>query len=142
MKDVRKVKSMQRIAATVLAVFALSLLTTVSPSSAQAQGDCPYYHYCVWVDAGQSWPYCSWVGNDADYWNDWCQSSGGNEYLAADSVTSYQNYGAPAEFDSVRSFKEEWGAGDLTWFASRGERVGWVGSAGNDDAESHFWYNG
>jgi len=133
---------MPRIAATVLAVFALLLSTTVDPYPAQAEGDCPYYHYCVWVDANFAWPYCHWEGNDGNYWNNWCESSGGNEHLAADAITSYHNNGAPAEFDSIRSFEQEWASGDLTWYAPRGDRVNWVGPIENDDAESHYWYNG
>jgi hypothetical protein len=133
---------MQRIAAAVLAVFALSLLTTISPRPAQAQDDCPYNHYCVWVDANLAWPSCDWEGNDGNYWNNWCESGGGNEHLAANAVTSYFNNGVPAEFDAIRSYKEEWAGGDLTWYAPRGDRVSWVGSIKNDDAESHYWYNG
>lgn len=133
---------MRRIVATVLAVFALLQLTTVDPQPAQAQGDCPYYHYCVWVDANFTWPSCSWVTNDGDYWNDWCESSGGNEHLAANAVTSYHNNNVPSEFDTIRSFKEKWAAGDLTWYAPRGERVSWVGTVENDQADSHYWYNG
>jgi hypothetical protein len=133
---------MRRIAATVLAVFALLLLTAVSPHPARAQGGCPYNHYCVWVDANFTWPQCHWESNDGNYANDWCESSGGNEHLAANAVTSYHNNGVPAEFDSIRSFQEAWATGDLTWYAPRGDRVTWAGDFENDDAESHYWYNG
>ena len=133
---------MRRTAAVALAVLTLLLSTAVSAHPAQAQGDCPYNQYCVWVDANYAWPYCHWEDNDGNYWNDWCQSSGGNEHLAANAVTSYVNNGIPAEFDSIRSFQQEWASGDLTWYAPRGYSASWVGVVENDDAESHYWYNG
>jgi hypothetical protein len=133
---------MQRTAATALAAFALLLFITVNPHPAQAQGDCPYYHYCIWIDANSTWPYCHWEGNDGNYADDWCESSGGNEHLAANAATSYHNNNAPTEFDSIRSFKEAWAAGDLTWYAPQGEKESWVGTIENDEAESHYWYNG
>jgi hypothetical protein len=136
------VKSVRRIAATVLAAFALLLSTAVNPYPAQAQGDCPYNSYCIWVDTNFTWPYCHWQSNDGNYRNDWCESSGGNEHLAANAATSYHNNGIPAEFDSIRSFKEAWGSGDLTWYVPRGERGDSARSFENDDAESHYWYNG
>src|SRR6185369_3176342 len=109
------VKSLPRTTTTILATLALALAGTVGATPALAQGSCPYYDYCIWVDVNFVWPYCSWKNNDGNYWNDWCGSGGGNEHLAANAASSYQNNGAPAEFDSVRSFEQAWGAGDATW---------------------------
>jgi hypothetical protein len=135
-------KRFRKLATTTFAVFTLALAGTVDATPALAQGSCPYYDYCIWVDVNFVQPYCYWVNNDGNYWNDWCGSGGGNEHLAANAASSYHNNGAPAEFDSVRSFQQAWGAGDATWVAQRGSKVAWVGVVDNDDAESHYWYNG
>jgi peptidase inhibitor family I36 len=134
-------KTLRRMVAATFAVFALSSLVVATP--AQAQGSCPSGYYCIWVDVNFVWPYCWWPGDDGTYYNDWCSSNGGNEHLAANAATSYHNNGVPDPFDAIRSFREEWyGGSTLTWYAPRGARVGWVGAGSNDDAESHYWYNG
>ncbi|NBH06098.1 hypothetical protein [Amycolatopsis sp. SID8362] len=134
-------RSLPRRATTVVAASALALSGVVGATPASAQGSCPYYDYCIWVDANFVWPYCYWPNSDGSYWNDWCGSNGGNEHLAANAASSYHNNGAPGEFDSVRSFRQAWYAGDVGWFARQGDKVSWVGIE-NDDAESHYWYNG
>jgi hypothetical protein len=136
------VKTLRRITAAAFAALSLSMVTTANAVPAQAQGTCAYTTYCIWIDANFVWPYCSWGGDDGNYWDNWCGSGGGNEHLAANAATSYHNNGSPQTFDAIRSFQEEWFARDLTWYAARGARVGYPGAASNDDAESHHWYNG
>ncbi|MBB2940049.1 hypothetical protein FHX82_007135 [Amycolatopsis bartoniae] len=125
--------------ATAFAVLVLSSLTVLSAPTAQAQGPCGYTNYCIWVDVNFVDPICWWPGDDGTYWNDWCTSSG-NDHLAANAASSYHNNGAPAVYDDIRSFRNQWYGAPLAWQAFRGEKVSWVGVVENDEAESHYWY--
>lgn len=131
----------RRAAIYAFAVLSLSLLTSMTPPTAHAQGVCPYSNYCIWVDANYVWPQCWWEYDDGTYWNDWCTSSG-NDWLAANAATSYHNNGAPATYDVIRSFPNAWYGGGVLWKAYRGDRSGYVGAAYNDTAESHYWHVG